>query len=276
MNRSDLVLVGGLIALSCSAEGAGPGLLDPLAPSETIDAVDETTESDDSGLIVVPTPSTMPDAGADPLGRERCRAPKGVSRKPRTIEAAVQLLNALPKPTSVACFVESLARPLSIVVTSSPFSAQPALSKESPRVFIGIDQLWLSVVIDGESSYLIEFGFRPTADALTTVKGEVALPIAEALPPEAPYEHLLYGGGTVCGFCHANEQPAANVDLPGAFESEALRPRVESYVSVESLRSEHALCSWSETPHRCEMLSAIFDGGDVVEAAFPDTMATFF
>ena len=41
----------------------------------------------------------------NPLGRPRCTPPDGMSGTPQTIEDAVALLNALPKPTSVACFV---------------------------------------------------------------------------------------------------------------------------------------------------------------------------
>ena len=51
-------------------------------------------------------------AAVNPLGRARCRPPAGVSGYPKTTQAALDLLNALPKPTSVACFVESLDRPL--------------------------------------------------------------------------------------------------------------------------------------------------------------------
>jgi hypothetical protein len=47
-------------------------------------------------------------------------------------------------------------------------------------------------------------------------------------------------------------------------------------VSVEALRAEHVACDWSENSHRCGMLASIFDGGTVLETAFPGTMATFF
>jgi hypothetical protein len=47
-------------------------------------------------------------------------------------------------------------------------------------------------------------------------------------------------------------------------------------VSVEGLRGAAASCNWQAEPHRCEMLSAVFDGGVVLEEAFPDAMPTFF
>ena len=58
--------------------------------------------------------------------------------------------------------------------------------------------------------------------------------------------------------------------------SSALRPRPETYVSIAGLRAEHERCDWSENAHRCEMLSALFDGGTVLETAFPSEMPTFF
>ena len=111
-----------------------------------------------------------------PLGRTRCVAPLGVNGSPRCTQELIELLNALPKPTSVACFLESLERPLTVYATSSQFSAQPAFSGASPRLFLKLGSLWLSVVIDGKSSYLMEFGDRVVGDPLRSIKGELQLP----------------------------------------------------------------------------------------------------
>jgi hypothetical protein len=216
----------------------------------------------------------------NPLGRARCRPPAGATGSPRTISEAVRLLNALPKPTSVACFVESLDRPLAVFATSSSFSAQPALSPQSPRVFIQRDQLWLSLVIDGESSYLIEFGeiTAPAADDPTprSLKGELQLPLSEAVAPSAPFDRVRYASGTVCGLCHTNEEPATSLGLASAFTSTAYRPRPETRVSLDALRVEDHDCRWAAEPHRCEMLSAVFQGGEVAEIPFPNSMRTFY
>lgn len=154
------------------------------------------------------------DAGSapvvNPLGRARCRAPAGVSGSPTTTEEAIALLNALPKPTGVACFLESLDRPLYAYATSSVFSAQPALSAESPRVFLKLGSLWLSVVIDGDSSYLIEFGQRLVDAPLQSIKGELQLPLERAVSAHDPYERVLYGKGSVCGLCHYDEGRATS------------------------------------------------------------------
>lgn len=214
--------------------------------------------------------------GVNPLGRPRCQAPAGVNAAPRSVEEAVDLLNALPKPTSVACFVESLARPLQVYATSSPFSAQPAFATRSPRLFVKYDKLWLSVVIDGESSYLIEFGVLVDEQAMRSLKGELKLPLDAPVTHAAPFDRVRYDTGTVCGLCHLDERQDASISFTTAFASNAFRPRPDSRVSVDGLRIENQLCDWKAEPARCEMLSAVFDGGMVNEVQFPPSMRTFF
>jgi hypothetical protein len=211
-----------------------------------------------------------------PLGRERCQAPAGVSSSPGTIEEAVQLLNALPKPTSVACFIESLARPLSLYATDSIFSAQPAHSIQSPRVFLKIDQLWLSMVVDGDASFLLEFGFLPDPTVFRSIKAELKLPLTEAVTPAAAYERVRYLSGTSCGICHYDERREEGIDFAEAFSSISFQPRSETRVSVESLQRENLACDFQTTFPRCELLSALFDGGPVSETPFPADMLTFF
>jgi hypothetical protein len=188
----------------------------------------------------------------------------------------VQLLNSLPKPTGSACFLESLARPLAIYASDSTFSAQPAYSSASPRVFIKLGELWVSAVMDGDSSYLLEFGTQVASDPPRSVKGEILLPLSAPIAASAPYDRVRRDGGTVCGLCHNSEARADNIAFAEAFSSASLRPRPDTQVSVDKLRTQAAHCDWQLEPHRCEMLSAVFDGGAVVEAQFPDAMPTFF
>ena len=65
-----------------------------------------------------------------------CRAPSSVSNAPQSIAETVTLINALPKPLTLPCFLESLARPLEMSATFSVVSAQPAVGHRSPRVFL--------------------------------------------------------------------------------------------------------------------------------------------
>jgi hypothetical protein len=200
-----------------------------------------------------------------------------VSSYPRGTQEALTLLNALPKPTSVPCFIESLARPLAIQATDSVFSAQPALSAASPRVFIKLGQSWISVVIDGDSSYLVEFGDVVENDPSRSIKGELQLPLQAAVAPSAPYDRVMFGdASTNCGFCHYDERHADNLPFEHAYASIAFRPRPDSLVGIESLRAQERACDWQKEPHRCDMLSAIFEGGEVVELPFSTTLPTFF
>lgn len=212
----------------------------------------------------------------NPLGRYRCKPPAGTTGSPQTIEQAVALLNALPKPTSVACFVESLDRPLIISATNSPFSAQPAFSNKSPRVFIKTGELWSSIVIDGDASELIEFGYL-IPGTLRSIKAELHLPLHAPVTPGAPYERVMFGTtGTSCGLCHSDEQLEQVGDIPNVFSSVAFKPRSDTRIGLEGLRLEAETCSWQAEPARCEMLASVFGFGAVVEGAFPESMVTFF
>lgn len=251
---------------------SGCGSPDGSAPPGADSSGGDTALGGAAGASAGPSGGT---AGGE--GKPRCRAPQGMG-SPGTIEQAVALLNVLPKPTSVACFVESLDRPLTMVATRSITSAQPALSPASPRVFLGIGKLWLSIVIDGDSSQLLELGYLIASeqDLLRSVKGELHFPLTSALEPGAPYERVLYQGGTICRLCHYDERPEAVPGIENVFSSVALRPLPETYVSTDALRIAAQICDWTLEPHRCEMLSAVFDGGPVIEGAFPQEMPTFF
>jgi len=211
----------------------------------------------------------------NPLGRARCAPPPGMTGSPETIEDAVALVNALPKPTSVACFVESLDRPLGAYATSSMFSLQPAVSKASPRLFFKVGRLWLSIVIDGDGKDLLEFG-ELLDDGLRSLKAELQLPTTDQISPTLPFDRVVYGTyGTVCGACHRDEYLDHAEGTSQIFSSLAFRPEPTTRVSLDFLRDQAQSCDWQAQPQRCDLLSAVFGGGDVVDAEFPKSMATF-
>jgi hypothetical protein len=248
----------GLLLLGCSA----------AAPADPPPGPSGTGGSGGSGGA----PAELP----NPLGRLRCHAPAGTTGSPSTIEEAVALLNALPKPTSVACFVESLDRPLTVFSTNSPFSAQPALSNRSPRMFIKSRDLWLSIVIDGQSSDLVEFGHL-LPGTLRSIKAELHLPLQVPAAPGDPYQRVMFGDqGTSCGLCHFDEVAENVPGIANVFSSVAFRPRPDTRVNTETLRVDSQTCNWQVEPHRCDMLSAVFNGGPVLDGAFPEDMLTFF
>jgi hypothetical protein len=287
MNGRNLFADGGGPRKSCAVKPAAEAWLPLLALAlftacgsfeDSIGPLPSRPASGASGTGGQPS-SPVGTSGAggvvDPLGRTRCHAPAGISGSPRSIEEAVALINGLPKPTSVACFVESLDRPLYAFATSSRVSAQPAFSAKSPRLFLRLGQLTLSVVVEGESSLLLEFGYLTEGDA-RSVKGELEFPQPAQLSAAAPYERIARDGGTVCNVCHSSEQPTETVPFTQAYASLAFRPNPAYQVGLDQLKAEQLACDFAVEPSRCEMLAALFGGGQVLPAEFPQTMTIFF
>jgi hypothetical protein len=213
-----------------------------------------------------------------PISQSGCKAPAGVSTAPHSIGDVIQLLNVLPKPTSVPCLLEALEHPLAVQATYSVLSAQPADGMRSPRIFLFFDPLLLSVVPAGGGTHLLEIGERRSESI--SLKGELEFPIEAALAPTAPFDRLQFNAQTstsTCGFCHQNEQPAAGIDHPFARISQAMRPMASQHVSLAAMQNETAICDPASEPDRCAMLHAIFDRSEpALEREFPTTYKTFF
>jgi len=212
-----------------------------------------------------------------PTGRSPtagCRAPAGVSNSPHTIEETVTLINALPKPLSLPCFLESLARPLEISATNSLFSAQPARGPRSPRIFLFEDPNVMSVVPEGDGAPLLEFGEqRPDFRSL---KAEITFPVETPLQASAPFANVIFSPPlTTCGGCHAGEQQESVISGVPTFVSSALRPRPQELVSAASLEHELQVCDRAVEPQRCAMLDALMGWGPVTDRAFPPQMPIF-
>jgi hypothetical protein len=220
-----------------------------------------------------PTPDAGQDAGPSHASAalQACAALSsggGVS----TIFTAVERLNALPEPVTPACFVASLPRPIDAVATTSVVSAQPAAGRDSPRVFLLLPGLVVSVVPDADGASLLEFAEWTTP--LRTLKGELKFPLTRPLAPDAPltrvHSHL---GVTTCGLCHRNEAPHDTID--GGFVSDAFRPDPGTLVPIDELAQRHAECPPGESTLRCEVLHALFDFGALRQGAFSPEVALF-
>lgn len=216
----------------------------------------------------VPEPSVSPE-------HVPCTAPAGVPSPPRSVLSVVEFLNAMPKPVTIPCFLEALPRPLQLYATRGIISAQPAAGDRSPRIFVFLDPLTISIVPEGPGQHLVEFGeLRSNTRSL---KAEIEFPVAAELRREDPFERLMYSADlTSCAFCHASEEEDPELDFTRAFVSQALRPAPFERVPVTALLVEHELCDPSAEPFRCAMLAALFDGGEVVEWYFPEEMTTFY
>jgi hypothetical protein len=190
--------------------------------------------------------------------------------QPRTIADVVARIDALPEPT-IECLVASLPRPLSLVASLGVTSLQPAVDLNTPRIFVLLDGLSLSVVGGGDGAHRIELGqwLTPTR----TLKGELRYPITRPLTSESPFQGLIDPGQTLssCGFCHGGEQ--AHPTIPGAFVSDALAPAEQYELAIDDVRAIRAACT--DEPY-CAVLRALFDYGAVRQGAFADEVRRGF
>jgi hypothetical protein len=214
------------------------------------------------------------DASGPRVPAPECVAPSGVSGAPRSIPEAVALMNALPKPTTLACFLESLERPIDVFATNSNSSLQPALDAHSPRTFITRGPLEMSIVPAGTASAVLQLGFRTTLPR--SIKIEILFPLQTAISMANVFDRVLEGNGTKCGACHAAELQTTEPGFPDTvFESDVIEPFPMFDVTVDTLRTESETCDPQVQPERCAMLSALFDHGEVrqtqlgLEAARP-------
>ena len=242
--RSLLACALGVVAAACA---------EPVTPASSADAA--------------PAP---PDAATEPA---RCVPPAGVSGSPQTIDEVVALINALPSPVTLPCFLESLDRPLEIEATLSRVSAQPAYGARSPRLFLFIgDDLILSVVPEGAGAPLLELA--EIVEEARSRKAELELPIETPVAASAPYDRVVFESGTVCGGCHFGEQRDESVDFARVYVSNALRPYDLDLVALDRVRAEWLACRPEEEPDRCAMYQAIFGHGEVRHRRFPDSFPT--
>jgi hypothetical protein len=204
----------------------------------------------------------------------RCVAPGGASTTPQSITGVITLINALPNPVTLPCFLQALARPLKMHATVSLISAQPSGGARSPRIFLFSDGLRMSVVPVGPGSALLEMG--EIRNGVRSIKAEVAFPVMGPLPIQTPFDRIMYVPNvTGCAFCHPGEELATDVTFAEAWSSLALRPAPFDGVAIDFLSAETAACDPAAETDRCAMLHALFDEGPLpVEQAFPDDLAT--
>ncbi|MDZ7923031.1 MAG: hypothetical protein U5M23_03035 [Marinagarivorans sp.] len=205
----------------------------------------------------------------------------------------------MPKPLSLPCFVKSIPRPMYYNATLSTFSAQPSIGRRSPRVFLQIGYLFLTVVPDEvtdnvknpetgrfelvwdvDNQQLLEFGFQIPDDEgfFTSIKGEIAFPVTETLPDNAAYAHIVFReNNSACSGCHALERKEGELDGIPYYSSQMLRNDRGAEVMLAPMINEYISCdptvSKSEA-YRCSMLEAIYGQGVLVWKSFPLDMRT--
>lgn len=228
-------------------DGEPPAMMNP-APDPVVDEMMV-------GMPVLPPPTNedeeIPDDG-------RCRAANGVPARPANISDALILLNTLPKPVTLECFLQALERPLTIYATSSGDSLQPSPGERSPRTFILNGDLEMSIVFEGLASNTLEFGYRPEVNR--SIKAEIVFPLMTDVSETTLFERVqVTPGTTICGNCHVGE---AKEEFPGfangVFSSDVIVPFEMDEVSLDTMRGYANECDADAEPYRCSLYSGLF------------------
>lgn len=268
-----------LVGLGCGSAESGNIFEEPPPPPaepvvtplpESDDEPDDMTGMADgvggaSSTGEVPVPTEMdPDESEGDEGPAPCRPANGVSGRPSNMSEAMILLNTLPKPVTLECFLQALDRPLTVYATASNDSLQPSPGPRSPRTFILNGDLEMSIVLEGNVSDTLEFGYRP--EQARSIKSEIQFPLTKDLSESNIFDRVLQGASaTRCGNCHIGETREIFPDFPlGAFVSDIIEPFDMDEVTLEQMRSERAACDHDAEAYRCGLLGALFDHGDVV------------
>jgi hypothetical protein len=269
-NMGRRVMFAGVCLLGCGSANESKGLFEPLGAGGSADAAPPEQAPpvipppDAGSEVMVPEPPP-PAEEMPPPASTICKPPPGVSGAPETISEAIALLSALPKPTSLACFIEALDRPLTLYMTKSYQSLQPSPGARSPRTFILRGNLEMSIVLDGSASNTLEFGFR--SEPSRSIKAEVLFPRTTDVTESSLFDRVQVTPRTTkCGACHVGE---AHEDFPGfplgVFNSDVLAPFELDEVSLDALRAEGQSCDAAAEPYRCGLLSALLDHGELVQ-----------
>ncbi len=187
---------------------------------------------------------------------------------PKTIEETVALINALPRPLSLGCFLNSLKAPLKVMAVNSSGSAQPAVDNANPRIFIIRNNLVLSVATAGAGKSLLELGEFISGNE--SFKGELAFPVEGTVTAEQIMAQLAQTStSSTCATCHGAERKLQHGNLGVLWASNVVRPNTAQRVVYPYLRAQASACNSELTPHRCDILKAIYTKGQAEDADFP-------
>lgn len=206
----------------------------------------------------------------------RCAPGPNVTGAPRTIEQVVDLINSLPKPVTVACFVESLDPPLKVFASKSVASLQLSTGPEDPRWFIFSLPLIISITSDGPGAELLEMGVLQPGNRRALL-GELRMPIQTEIKQALPFERISKGEGTTCGFfCHQDEERDPRIRFTEAFVSKSIRAATSSEVTLDFLHGVRSRCKSPTASVRCELLHALLVTGRAQREDFPADMPVGF
>lgn len=195
-----------------------------------------------------------------------CTAVAESLKNPQTIEETVNLINALPKPVQLDCFLNALQAPLKVFAVNSTSSAQPAQGASSPRIFILKDKLSLSVVPAGAGKTLLELGEVLSGQSF---KGEIRFPVENTMTVNDITQYLSGGASTSsCAGCHLNETKQIYKTPNQLFISNIFRPDEAKRVGQTFMKIQAETCDSVTNKFRCDILKAIYINGQATDSAF--------
>lgn len=196
-----------------------------------------------------------------------CSSADDSLKDPKTMGEIVNLINALPKPVSLICFLNALKPPLKVFAVNSTSSAQSAVGNASPRIFILKDKLSLSVVPAGIGKDLLELG---ELYASQSFKAEIRFPVEGNIDMAGLNSYLSGGSGTSsCSGCHLHESKMSYQNTSGTFISDIFRPDESKRVGKAFMKIETDICKSDVNKFRCDMLKAIYVNGQATDDIFP-------
>jgi hypothetical protein len=198
------------------------------------------------------------------LSLDNCSQVHESFRSPTTFEGVVTLINKLPKPVSVNCFLYNYDHPLNIFAVDNELNAQPSGGPDSPRIFIIMDDFTVSVVPAGSGKDNIEFSKIVTEEK--SIKGDLHFPIQQPIEYDDIFSGIVNetNDGTVCRLCHGQESQHLGL----SYSSNIIAPDENLRITKEDLRDEIRKCR-TETTSRCTMINYIYSAGEVDDVTWP-------
>lgn len=216
-------------------------------------------------------PAPLQDQAEDDAAARCAPVPQSMTR----IADVIALINSLPKPVTLDCVMASLRRPFALNATSSVISAQPASSRDKPRIFLHNEGLFLSVV---PGAATLEFG--ETWQSLYSIKGELTFPIRENLADNAPFVGIgpIFSSSqnqTRCGApCHGTTLEYSKQGGVTIFASQIVRPNPALDIPLDELKAAWKNCSTPDDP-ACQLYNALFDEADPLSFEFNEDFPFF-
>jgi hypothetical protein len=215
-------------------------------------------------VFFVQSCTTEPKSDDTTLILDNCTQAHESFRNPTTFEGVVDLVNKLPKPVTVNCFLYNYDHPLEIFAVDNQLNAQPSGGPDNPRIFIFKDDFMISVVPLGGGKDNIEFS--KIVNEGKSVKGDLHFPIEETIEDDEIFSNIINeaNDGTVCRLCHGQESLYSGL----SYSSNIIVPEENLRITKQDLSEEIKKCR-TETSSRCAMINYIYSAGEVSDISWP-------